>query len=529
MSEKEDIDKPEDEIGKRILRKNRKKSYEEFFPHRPRSKSEHRDKPEREEYQQTHDDINTGSGRIVHKCRTTDVQDLNLQTLSKSINSKVAEQLVKTNESESFHKNRIQAREAIQTKPSQFRLSTITESPIASTSKNIFSPENTVENKESVREDDFEQIHDNILIHESVHIDKNIFDLDINTENPLIEGVSSDLTNEIEEVSVPLLNSSSDENNRVTKLQGSIQTENEDGQFQSVAQTNKSEEFIEEVIKAPIRDEEPNNQLVLWTPGNQFQPSQSSTCVSRPRILKQSTQTVARKLQFNTFPIEISRINLTPNITSNIGLENIIDIFSQSGSISQTFHSILQQNQTTLHSLSSLRGQKNQNNIIEEIPNRQLKVIMALTPTQYVDLIPKCHDEKSVEQFISIVDSLFASLPDDNAQKTLFLAIVKSKILGKAFNAIKGKSQDSWENIKTNLVAGLEDTVDPAMASNKLVQIRQKKEESLKDYIARIRDALAELDKVSIRDNNNEEVKKHVLRLNDATARSTFELGLWNK
>lgn len=211
----------------------------------------------------------------------------------------------------------------------------------------------------------------------------------------------------------------------------------------------------------------------------------------------------------NSVAIEIEPINKTNQVENNTTVN--LDL-TANATFNESFVSAVGENDSSIED--------------QDIKNEQeVAIEMALTSTQYVEIIPKITDASNSEQFISIVDTLYENVPEES--KPIFLMIVKAKILGKAYNAIKGKAAATWEEIKRALVAGLEDKIDPAMASNKLVQIRQKKEESLRDYVARIKEALAELNKVSLRSNENTEVQKHVLTLNDATAKSTFESGLF--
>lgn len=131
---------------------------------------------------------------------------------------------------------------------------------------------------------------------------------------------------------------------------------------------------------------------------------------------------------------------------------------------------------------------------------------------------------KDVEQFTTIVDALDAEIPD--ATKPIFLAIIKAKIVDKAFNAIKGKNLTTWTLLKAALQTGLDERVDMATASNKLTHIKQKSDESLKTYVDRVKEALAVLDKAAIHEFDNETIRLQVLRLNDATAKNTFEAGM---
>lgn len=223
--------------------------------------------------------------------------------------------------------------------------------------------------------------------------------------------------------------------------------------------------------------------------------------------------------------------NISGDIAENIGIEGN-NLSQNPNQNSENIISVHSDDNNSNHTIDSVHSDDNnsiQSDTIDSVHSDETESNMAFTSTQYVDMIPKCTNESTVEQFISIVDTLYETVKDDDDKKAVFLAIVRSKILSRAFDVTKGKDASTWEAIKTNLVAGLEDTMDAATASNKLVQIRQNKNETLKEYIERIKTALADLDKISIRDNTNEEVKKHVLLLNDATAKNTFEFGLLNK
>lgn len=149
---------------------------------------------------------------------------------------------------------------------------------------------------------------------------------------------------------------------------------------------------------------------------------------------------------------------------------------------------------------------------------------MALTSAQYSDIIPTCKDVKDVEQFVTIIQDLYTEVAEEN--KRMFLAIVRAKITGKAFDAIKGKDTSTWLLLKETLTKGLEEKVDMSTASNKLTHIKQLPNEKLKNYIERIKEALAVLNRTAIRQFSDVTVKNQILSLNDSTAKNTFEAGL---
>lgn len=172
-----------------------------------------------------------------------------------------------------------------------------------------------------------------------------------------------------------------------------------------------------------------------------------------------------------------------------------------------------------LKSNNSSINQDTGSSIKTELPTK-----MALTSAQYSDIIPSCKDVKDVEQFVTIVDKLHKEAEEN--KKKVFLAITGAKITGKAFDAIKGKDTSTWELLKNTLTKGLEEKVDMSTASNKLTHIKQLPNEQLKEYVERIKDALAVLNRTAIRQFTDEAVKTQILALNDATAKNTFEAGL---
>lgn len=151
------------------------------------------------------------------------------------------------------------------------------------------------------------------------------------------------------------------------------------------------------------------------------------------------------------------------------------------------------------------------------------KKMATFTPAQLVEIIPKCNDEKGVEHFITTIDPIVPLI--DAADLPLFLVLIKAKISGKAFNAIKGKTVDTWPQIKNLLTTELEDKIDMATAINKLNKLRQFPNESLKDYIDRIKEALAILNKITIRE-VSANIRDQMVEIHNKTAKQAFEAGL---
>jgi hypothetical protein len=233
------------------------------------------------------------------------------------------------------------------------------------------------------------------------------------------------------------------------------------------------------------------------TPFNSVQPTPGDTT---------PTNTIAEPTVILQHDSKLDKPSVKRNIFSTLPIEEFLDrpdnqIFSSNTDT------------TSSHSLS-----------IESNTNTQKLTDMALTSAQYSDIIPSCKDVKDVEQFVSIVDELYKELEED--KKKIFLAITRAKITGKAFDAIKGKDTSTWELLKETLTKGLEEKVDMSTASNKLTHIKQLPEEKLKEYVERIKDALAVLNRTAIRQFSDETVKTQILALNDATAKNTFEAGL---
>lgn len=161
---------------------------------------------------------------------------------------------------------------------------------------------------------------------------------------------------------------------------------------------------------------------------------------------------------------------------------------------------------------------------LNDLPDPIFKKRMAtFTPAQLVEIIPKCSDEKGVEHFVTTIDPIIPLIAPDDLP--LFLVLIKAKISGKAFNAIKGKTIDTWAQIKTLLTTELEDKIDMATASNRLNKLRQNSNESLKDYIDRVKEALAILNKITIREVDTT-IRDRMVEMHNKTAKQAFEAGL---
>lgn len=169
-------------------------------------------------------------------------------------------------------------------------------------------------------------------------------------------------------------------------------------------------------------------------------------------------------------------------------------------------------------------GEEDKNNSIDNDSSDPNK--MALTTTQYQDIIPVCSDAKTLEEFLSIVELLEIDAKED--MKKPFFMIVKSKVKGAAFHAIKDKKIEDLTQLKIALITGLEEKTDATTAATKLVKIKQESGETLRDYINRIKIALAEVNKITIRENSNQDICKELLKNNDASAKATFESGIAN-
>lgn len=216
--------------------------------------------------------------------------------------------------------------------------------------------------------------------------------------------------------------------------------------------------------------------------------------------------------------------DLEPSDDSKLPVTQLNLNFSIDPSKSDTFGSPIPKKLIFDSDESSFANSALAANTAEKIKQKETPVDMALTSAQYSDIIPPCKEVKDVEQFVTIVDDLYKEV--ENEKKKVFLAITRAKITGKAFDAIKGKDTSTWALLKDTLTKGLEEKVDMSTASNKLTHIKQLPTEQLKEYIERIKDALAVLNRTAIRQFADEAVKIQILALNDATAKNTFEAGL---
>lgn len=106
--------------------------------------------------------------------------------------------------------------------------------------------------------------------------------------------------------------------------------------------------------------------------------------------------------------------------------------------------------------------------------------------------------------------------------------MIKAKLSGKAYDAIKFVADlDSWEKVKQALTNNIAPPMNAATAQNKLIRAQQKGDESVRDFSARVKSYLSDLNKIQCK-GATVDVATYIEANNGATAKRAFEDGINN-
>lgn len=161
--------------------------------------------------------------------------------------------------------------------------------------------------------------------------------------------------------------------------------------------------------------------------------------------------------------------------------------------------------------------------VFDEEPSEE--EMATLTAKDVSDLIPKFDGKfENLEAFIGTVTMLEAEVRE--ADKRLFLLMVKAKLFGKAYDAIKYSTDlNTWDRVKETLTNNIAPPVSAQAAQNQLFRAQQNSGESVRAFSDRVKSFLNILNKVQCKDVDGE-VATHIQNNNALTAKHVFEDGL---
>lgn len=144
---------------------------------------------------------------------------------------------------------------------------------------------------------------------------------------------------------------------------------------------------------------------------------------------------------------------------------------------------------------------------------------------QMLKIIPEFNgSSKQLDKFIACCEIVYNPLTNKEDQK-LFLNILKSKLGQKPFDIIKYQNFESWKDLKTEFLLQFADTRPVEQLQVELVQLRQQRIESVREFASKIEQLLSDLNNACIA-REGEDAAKHIKNLNSITALNTFQNGL---
>lgn len=167
-----------------------------------------------------------------------------------------------------------------------------------------------------------------------------------------------------------------------------------------------------------------------------------------------------------------------------------------------------------------------------QFPNNQLplnntnELEMPLTIAQVIDLVPVYKGESAqLDQFLVTVETIYNSIVE--ADRALFLVVLKSKLKDKAFEVVNDGAHTTFDEIKASLTLGIKPKIDMQTATQNLFKIRQNQGESTKDYSERIKRALHQMDDATQRE-VVAGLRDQMVLMNQKMAKQAFEANLYN-
>lgn len=120
--------------------------------------------------------------------------------------------------------------------------------------------------------------------------------------------------------------------------------------------------------------------------------------------------------------------------------------------------------------------------LIVNSPVNEIAMAGEFSAKDLSDLIPKFNGNyEGLDAYIGTVSMLETEVKQ--ADKKLFLLMIKAKLSGKADDAIKFVVElDSWEKVKQALTSNIAPPMNAATAQNKLIRAQQRNDKSVRDF-----------------------------------------------
>lgn len=154
-----------------------------------------------------------------------------------------------------------------------------------------------------------------------------------------------------------------------------------------------------------------------------------------------------------------------------------------------------------------------------------LKTTMAFSVDLGIKFIPEYDGSpQELDRFFLNADLLYKTLTD-NKEKKLFVEFAKCRLRGKAFNFIKYKNIENWDEFKKELRGQFSEAKSVEQLQVELVQIRQFRNEDVKIYGNRVEQTLSQLNDACILREGTDS-SELIQKMNSNTALKAFQDGL---
>lgn len=143
-------------------------------------------------------------------------------------------------------------------------------------------------------------------------------------------------------------------------------------------------------------------------------------------------------------------------------------------------------------------------------------------------LIPKFEgNSRDLHRFLSCAGDVYETVASDEDEQ-IFFGLIKSKLVGNAYDVYKYGNYNSWRELKAGLNAKFETRLSKFTLQTQLGQMRQKPGENVLDFVQRITTTFSLLNEATKADIKDEALVIALLKENEKQAVRAFEDGLMN-
>lgn len=149
-----------------------------------------------------------------------------------------------------------------------------------------------------------------------------------------------------------------------------------------------------------------------------------------------------------------------------------------------------------------------------------------LTVSDAKSLIPEFNgNSEDLHRFLNIC-GMFQKEDTPEAEKTLFLQIIKTKLVGRAYEVVKYNDINTWKDLQKALQEQFMESRSRLSIQNEILSLRQSSKEDTKDYAFRARKLLALYDDATSSLTSDQTLRNLLMGENKTMVLRAFEDGL---